>query len=371
MKLFETLFNTIFSLFTTSGLLTGYAIFCTLILCVFFQLFILRKAAKKNDIKLSVPHFIGVYIFLIYIAFVYVLTGFGTIWDIIYYGDLTRLAVIHWIPFGTFEFAYASSNIVSYLLNIIMLMPFGFMLALIWPNFRSFKKIALTGFSFALTIELSQLFNLRATTADDLIVNTLGAIIGYFIFKGFYKLATKKCDKNSAPKSDSKILRNEAILFLICTVVGMFLFFNPLMKFGRSDFYGGAENKSSESSFLEIDSAGNQISGDDSAKTDNTGNKISGDDFAEVIYEYTNGRVIEIHKNSITIEMIKFVAPDGSETILDPGSTVDVAIQKNTTFEISKSNTTKDALAVGDIVDIYLKEVSATIAEKVVICRFD
>ncbi|MCS4468022.1 VanZ family protein [Clostridium botulinum] len=37
----------------------------------------------------------------------------------------------------------------------------------------------------------------RTTTTDDLIMNTLGAIIGYFIFKAFFhiilkKIATKK-----------------------------------------------------------------------------------------------------------------------------------------------------------------------------------
>jgi len=347
------LYRTVISLFTSSGLLTCYAIFCTFTLCVLFQVFFLRRAVIKSDVKLSAPHFIGVYIFLIYIAFVFILTGFGTIWDIIYYGDLGRVADIHLIPFDSFEIEHASSNVISYLLNIIMMMPFGFMLALIWPSFRSLKKITLVAFAFALTIEFSQLFNLRASTVDDLIMNTLGAIVGYFVFKGFYRLTTKnKTKEQGVTKYSSKVLRHEAIIYLICSVMGMFLFFNALMQIGRSDFRDGVENNPSV------------------------------DDFINIEYEYTNGHVIEVRDNSVIIELIKFVAPDGGEVILDPGSMVEVAIDKNTIFEISRSDSvgaaapvileaTKDDLEVADMVDFYLKEVSEATAEKIVIFKFD
>ena len=386
MKLLETLYRTVISLFTSSGPLTCYAIFCTIILCVLFQIFFLRRIAIKSEVKLSAPHFVGVYIFLIYIAFVFILTGFGTIWDIIYYGDIGRVADIHLMPFDTFEIEYASSNIISYTLNIIMMVPFGFMLALIWPNFRSLKKIALVAFAFALSIEISQLFNLRASTVDDLIMNTLGAIVGYLVFKGFYRLTAKNKDNYNEQKREvkhsSKVLRNEAIIYLICSVIGMFLFFNALMQIGKSDFSDDVENLASRNGFVETDGAENTPSVGSSLVTDNTVNIPSEDVFLEIEYEYTNGHVIEVREKSVIIELIKFVAPDGGEMILDPGSVVEVAIDKNTIYEISKSDNfgaavpviseaTKDDLEIGDMVDFYLKEVNDAIAEKIVILRLD
>ena len=53
---------------------------------------------------------------------------------------------------------------------------------------RSLHLTALAGFSFSILIEISQLLNNRRTDIDDLIMNTLGAIIGFLIYKSFKKL---------------------------------------------------------------------------------------------------------------------------------------------------------------------------------------
>ena len=75
------------------------------------------------------------------------------------------------------------SDVPAYLinsgLNIILFMPLGFILPLLWRRFRSRKRIILTGFLFSLAIELSQLLNYRITDVDDLIMNSLGAWLGY------------------------------------------------------------------------------------------------------------------------------------------------------------------------------------------------
>lgn len=67
-------------------------------------------------------------------------------------------------------------------------MPLGFLLPLIWKNFRNIINVSLTGLGFSLAIELCQLFNLRATDIDDLMMNTLGAVLGYFIWVGVNNL---------------------------------------------------------------------------------------------------------------------------------------------------------------------------------------
>ena len=69
-------------------------------------------------------------------------------------------------------------------LNILMFVPFGFMLPLAVPVFQTFWKTYLAGFLFTLLIETSQiLFHRGVFELDDIMNNFLGAVIGY----GFYR----------------------------------------------------------------------------------------------------------------------------------------------------------------------------------------
>ena len=75
------------------------------------------------------------------------------------------------------------------LLNVIgntaMFIPTGIMTPLIYKHLNSFKQTVLTGFLISLTIEIIQLpFAVRCSDVDDLILNTLGCVIGY----GFFSL---------------------------------------------------------------------------------------------------------------------------------------------------------------------------------------
>lgn len=196
-------------------------IICTCILCIIFQkIFFLR--AKKKEGRVSRKHFLGVFIFLVYLAVVYGVTGIGTIWD-----------VQRFVTASTFEFnriylvPFSSSEVtMPYVLNIIMTIPLGFLLPLIWKQFRTIKKVALSGFLLSLCIELSQLFTQsRNTTTDDLIMNTLGAIIGYFIFKAFFHVFLKKnSNEKDEITSSSVVIKHEAIFYLGLSFLGMFLF---------------------------------------------------------------------------------------------------------------------------------------------------
>ena len=79
------------------------------------------------------------------------------------------------------------------LLNIIgncaMFIPTGIVVPCLYPRLRSFKKTVLAGFLISFAIEIIQLpFAVRASDIDDLILNTLGVIIGY----GIYALAKRR-----------------------------------------------------------------------------------------------------------------------------------------------------------------------------------
>ncbi|MBQ5820919.1 MAG: VanZ family protein, partial [Clostridia bacterium] len=72
------------------------------------------------------------------------------------------------------------------LLNVIgnaaMFVPSGIVLPIVYKRLNTFWKVLLTGIGMSLCIELIQLpFSARATDIDDLILNTIGVIVGYGI----------------------------------------------------------------------------------------------------------------------------------------------------------------------------------------------
>lgn len=85
---------------------------------------------------------------------------------------------INWIPFWDI-----TNGVRTYLinsgLNILLFVPLGFLLPLLWKEFRSRRATCFTGFLMSLGIELAQLLNYRISDVDDLIMNTLGAWLGY------------------------------------------------------------------------------------------------------------------------------------------------------------------------------------------------
>lgn len=69
----------------------------------------------------------------------------------------------------------------NYALNIALFLPLGMFLPLLWKSFRPAGKTVLFGFCMSLTIELLQIFTYRATDVNDLITNTLGALLGWIV----------------------------------------------------------------------------------------------------------------------------------------------------------------------------------------------
>lgn len=78
-------------------------------------------------------------------------------------------------------FAYMFSDYRNSLLNVLLFVPLGFLLPVLWKRFRSFLWTGLFGLSFSLSIELLQLLTLRATDINDLMTNTTGTILGWLL----------------------------------------------------------------------------------------------------------------------------------------------------------------------------------------------
>ena len=64
-----------------------------------------------------------------------------------------------------------------------MFIPSGIVLPVIYKRLDTFVKVLLAGSGISLCIEIIQLpFSVRATDIDDLILNTIGVIVGYGIY---------------------------------------------------------------------------------------------------------------------------------------------------------------------------------------------
>lgn len=192
-----------------------YTYFFTTIFCIVFHIGFYFKAKRI----ISIRHFLWVYVFLFYLSLVYGVTQIATVWDISRYETWIRVSQINLNLFDT-----AGST--AYLLNIVLFMPLGFLLPTIWSQFRKMKNTVCAGFFFSLAIELNQLLNNRITDIDDLFTNTLGAIIGYVLYRVLFKMIFTKEEKKFDTNS-SLVIKYEAVFCLVCSFVGMMFIYYP------------------------------------------------------------------------------------------------------------------------------------------------
>lgn len=95
---------------------------------------------------------------------------------------------INFIPVLTIDLA-------TFILNTIMLVPFGIYLPLLSNQYQSIKKAAIMGLYISLSFEFTQLLirillgNGRSTDVNDLIANSLGAVIGFLIIRELSKIS--------------------------------------------------------------------------------------------------------------------------------------------------------------------------------------
>ena len=77
--------------------------------------------------------------------------------------------------------------------NTAMFIPTGVMVPLIYKKLNNLKKTVFTGFVISLSIEILQLpFAVRASDVDDLILNTLGCLMGYGILSLIRSIKKRK-----------------------------------------------------------------------------------------------------------------------------------------------------------------------------------
>lgn len=93
---------------------------------------------------------------------------------------LPGIGNFHWeLNLNILPFAGMAADVKNAALNVLLFVPLGLLAPLLWPDLRRLKHMALLALAFSGLIEILQIFTFRASDINDLITNTLGAVIGF------------------------------------------------------------------------------------------------------------------------------------------------------------------------------------------------
>lgn len=149
--------------------------FVFLIPGIILFLIYLSKTGKKQ----TPHHIIGVFVFSYYLIGVLTMVGISS-----FKAFSPRIVLI--------PFVDMISGPIDTVLNILLFLPLGFFLALLYGKYRNIGRIVLLGFLLSMAIELLQMFGMGTTDINDLLTNTAGACFGYLIYFLLSKVVPKE-----------------------------------------------------------------------------------------------------------------------------------------------------------------------------------
>ena len=146
-------------------------------------------------------------------------------------------------PFRQFivAFRYGSNNasgVWQFLLNIVMFVPLGFLLPIVFKKLRSWRGVLMVSFIFTVATELLQLLSYRGTDIDDVIANTLGGLCGFALYLVLVGLMHILCHREIAvEKYRLKLLVGIVLLVLVMGIFISLKFLDGSSKYGNL-YYG-------------------------------------------------------------------------------------------------------------------------------------
>ena len=152
-------------------LISGYIPVIPVLLLYFFVLYIKGK-------KQTFPHIILSFVFCFYLFGILTMTG---VWWLRPFSP-----VFEWVPFVDMV-----RGPIQTVLNVLLFIPLGFFLPILYKRFGSIRAIAITGFLISMSVEIIQMFGCGSTDINDLMTNTLGSCIGYGLYLLFSRIIPK------------------------------------------------------------------------------------------------------------------------------------------------------------------------------------
>ena len=91
---------------------------------------------------------------------------------------------VNLIPFvNLFDYDNKRDLLLNVIGNVAMFIPSGIVLPIVYKRLNTFGRVLVAGAGISLCIEIIQLpFRVRATDIDDLVLNTVGVIVGYGLY---------------------------------------------------------------------------------------------------------------------------------------------------------------------------------------------
>lgn len=185
--------------------LQGYELLTVLLPCA-LAAWVLRRRGQCMPPVLTA-------VFMLYLFGVLHVTSAGTIFDVLWRGSGVH-GQVNLLPFSQ------EVDWTGYALNVLLFMPLGVLLPLLCLWWARLHRVAAAGLFLSLLIEVSQLLNNRSTDVDDLLMNTLGAVLGFMLFRVIYR----RCAQDSTETTGRWL----ALVYVLAALGGRMLLFNEL-----------------------------------------------------------------------------------------------------------------------------------------------
>lgn len=117
------------------------------------------------------------------------------------------------VTINAIPFVGMASDFLNACLNVLLFVPLGIFLPLLWGKYRDIKHALAFALSMTVGIEFSQIFTFRTTDIDDIITNVLGALIGYCLIRTITNRFARA--KQELPVSE---------LYIVCGTVALIMF---------------------------------------------------------------------------------------------------------------------------------------------------
>lgn len=159
---------------------------------------------KKSGRAQAFLHTAAVFVFGYYLFGLLTVTGIG------FTSTMNFRPNISWTPF-----VGMITGPIDTILNVILFVPLGFFLPLLYKKYCNLRTVALTAFLFSLAVEAFQMFDWGSSDINDLMTNTAGACIGFWV----YSLLSRILPANLKKKLQSSRVKAaaEVLFFAICT----------------------------------------------------------------------------------------------------------------------------------------------------------
>lgn len=167
--------------------------------------FAVLNKTRFHSIKKTILYFV----FATYLAAVYLFVGMPTLQFMRFDLSLTLTPFLPMI-----------ADFKNTILNIILFVPLGIFLPLIWKHYSTLKAITLFSFIMSLSIEILQILTYRATDINDIIANTFGAVLGYLLFS---------ITSHMVPSITGFTIKKNEISIIIISVFMVMFFIQPYL----------------------------------------------------------------------------------------------------------------------------------------------